>query len=130
MTDQPQTALAQFLAAAKRIEGIPREADGVRRHPDRVADDVSKISIYANHARWNYQTVPLAATEAADRIKAEVAAEFRADAERERDAKLHALAAEMESIRATLPALAAKAAIELGHQSRMLAYEANGGCDV
>lgn len=127
MTDQSQTALDQFLAAAKRVEAIGREADVVRGHPARVAADVGQITIYADSARWNYQKVPPAATEAATRIKAQLQAEFRADAEHERDAKLSALAVEMEAIRAALTSLAARAAIDLGHAARLLKHEADGG---
>lgn len=127
MTDQPQTALSRFLAAAKRIGEIPSDARAARELPARTARDVDRVLIRAEHGySWNEKTPP-AAAEAAQRIKAQVDAEFRADAERERDAKLSALAAELQSIRATLPGLAARAAIELGHQSRMLEHEANGG---
>lgn len=129
MTDQPKTALDQLLDAAKRIEAISSEAKHTRELPQRVAYDVARVQIAVETNRyWNEKT-PAAAMEAAKRIRAQVDAEFQADAEQERDTKLSALAAELQSIRATLPSLAAQAAIELGHQSRMLAYEANGGAD-
>jgi hypothetical protein len=129
MSDQPQTALDQFLATTKRMAAALSEAKDARHIPQRVAYDVDRVLIRVETSHsWN-QSIPPAAAEAAKRIKAQVDAEFRAEAERERDAKLHALAAELQSIRAALPGLAARAAIELGHQSRMLEHEANGGND-
>ncbi|CAM5769958.1 hypothetical protein [Bosea minatitlanensis] len=127
MTDQPKTALDQFLAAAKRIEAIHSDVKSARGIPDRVGYDIDKVAIRVETGSYWNQNIPPLAAEAAKRIKDQVAAEFRADAEHERDAKLHALAVEMETIRAALPSLAAQASIELGHQARMLAYEANGG---
>lgn len=58
---------------------------------------------------------------------AHVKAEMIADAEDRRDDLLRRYAAELEQLRAILPGLAAKLSIEMGHQARMLAYEANGG---
>lgn len=121
------TALATFLATAKRIEGLLASLDGVRRHPDRVMDDVKQVTIYANSARWNYQTVPKAATSAAEEIRDQVAAQFRANAEAERDARLTEIAAELNALRAVLPQQAAAVAIELGHTARILQHEAQGG---
>lgn len=94
MSDQPQTALDQFLATTKRMAAALSEARDARHIPQRVAYDVDRVVIRVEHSHsWN-QSIPPAAVEAAKRIKAQVDAEFRADAERERDAKLHALAAE------------------------------------
>lgn len=125
MTDQPKTALDQFLAAAKRIEGIRGESNSARALINIAIRDVECVTIRADSQFYN--RTPAADTEAAaKRIREMVKAEAVASAERERDAKLSALAAELQAIRATLSSLAAQAAIELGHQARMLAYEANG----
>lgn len=121
------TALATFLATAKRIEALLGSVADARSIPDRIAADVGNITIYADHARWNYREVPVEAREAAERIKDHLAAEYRADGEHERDAKLYAIAAELQALRAILPQQAAAVAIELGHQARMLQHEANGG---
>ena len=126
MTDQPQTALDQFLAAAKRINEIFSEAKDARHIPQRVGYDVDRVVIRVETSHYWNQSIPPAAEAAAKRIKAQVDAEFRADAEHERDAKLHALAVELQSIRAALPSLAATAAIELGRRARALDHEANG----
>lgn len=127
MTDQTQTALDQFLAAAKRIETIFSLAKDARNIPQQVAYDVNRVVIRVETSHYWNQSIPPAAEAAAKRIKAQVDAQFRADAEHERDAKLHALAVEIQSIRAALPSLAASAAIELGKQARALDHEANGG---
>lgn len=126
MTEQPKNALNQFLAAAKRIEAISSETTSAREMPNRVKYDVDKVVIRAEAGRYWNESIPQRAVDVAQLVKDQVHAEFRAEAERERDAKLYALAAELQSIRAALPGLAARAAIELGHQSRMLEHEANG----
>ena len=125
MTDQPKTALDQFLAAAKRIEAIHGEVKHARDIPQRNVRIAGAVAIHST--TWSAPEYQRIAEEAATNLRSELSAKYRAAGEFERDAKLSTLAAELQSIRATLPALAAQAAIELGHQSRMLAYEANGG---
>lgn len=125
MTDQPQTALDQFLAAAKRIHAITIEATSARELPRRHESIAASVRI--DTPSWTIPAEQEMAYAAAKRVRDMIAAEHRAEGEHKRDAKLSALAVELQAIRATLPSLAASAAIELGHQSRMLEHEANGG---
>jgi hypothetical protein len=127
MTDQPQTSLDLFIATVERIKDIRGSVRAVRELPSRVAHDVDRVQITVERGYSYNEKLPAAACDAARRIKAQMEAEFRADAEHARDAKLSALAAEMESIRAVLPSLAARAAIDIGHAARLLKHEADGG---
>lgn len=127
MTDQTQTALDQFLAAAKRIEAISADADRARSLPDRYV--LIAASVQVNTPSWTIPAEQQRAYAAAQRVRDTIAAEHRADGEHQRDAQLNALAAELQAIRAALPSLAASAAVELGRQARALDHEANGGAD-
>lgn len=127
MTDQPQTALDLFLAAAKRVESIIAAASDARSIP-KHQEAIAK-SVRIDTPSWTIPKSQELAYAAAERIRDAIAAEYRAAGEHRRDERLAALAAELQSIRAALPGLAARAAIELGHQSRMLEHEANGGSD-
>ncbi len=127
MSEPNQTALDLFIATVERIKGIRSDARAARELPSRMARDVERVQITVERGYSYNEKLPPAACDAARRIKAQMQAEFRADAEHERDTKLSALAVEMEAIRATLPSLAAKASIEIGHQARLLKHEADGG---
>lgn len=125
MTDQPQNALEQFLAAAKRIEAIAVDALDARSLPERYMRIAASVRIDA--PSWTIPAEQERAHAAARRARDTIAAEHRVEGEHHRDAKLHALAVDLHSIRAALPSLAASAAIELGKQARALDHEANGG---
>jgi hypothetical protein len=116
------TALATFLATAKRIEGLLDQVETVRRLPDAAADGVRGVRIESS-----YYDSSGALAKAAGEIKTRLTAEKRAEGEAARDARLAEIAAELTALRAVLPQQAAAVAIELGHQARMLQHEANGG---
>jgi hypothetical protein len=65
--------------------------------------------------------------ELAKKLAERMSAEERARGERERDILLSKYSAELESLRAILPSLAAKAAVEIGMIARALADEARSG---
>lgn len=116
------TALATFLATAKRIEDLLGSIATVRSLPDDAARAVGGVRIESSY----YDSSGLLA-KAAGEIKLRLAAEKRAEAEAARDARLAEIAAEITALRAVLPQQAAAVSIELGHQARMLQHEANGG---
>lgn len=123
MTDSPKTALATFLATAKRIEDLlGREIVAARQMPYDAARAVGGVRIESSY----YDSSGLLA-KAATEIKTRLTAEKRAEAEAARDARLAEIAAELNALRAVLPQQAATVAIELGHQARMLHHEAEGG---
>lgn len=126
MSEPKQTSLDLFIATVERIKDIRSEANVARNLINVAIRDVECVKVIADSPYYN-RTPTSQTADAAKRIRDQVKAEAVADAEHERDAKLSALAVEMESIRAVLPSLAARAAIDLGHQARMLAFEANGG---
>lgn len=126
---QPATATQQLIAMAQRLTDIANEVRYARELPQRTARDVERVQITVERGYSYNEKIPPVASEAARRIRSQLDSEFRASAERQRDAKLVEIAAELQSIRAALPGLAARAAIELGHQARMLQHEANGGTD-
>lgn len=129
MSDQPQTALDQFLAAGKRIEAILGTHGAVaaaRAIPTNHLNAVQRVQITAGDTYYGRGAAP-ETIEMAKRVREQLTASFVAEGQAARDAKLVEIAAELQSIRAALPSLAARAAIELGHQSRMLEHEANGG---
>lgn len=123
------TALATFLATAKRIEDILKDHGALseaRNMPAVAARRVDEVSITASQPYYNRSPEPetIAATKVLrERLKDELVAA----AEAARDARLAEIAAELQALRAVLPQQAAAVAIELGHQARMLQHEANGG---
>lgn len=116
------TALATFLATAKRIEGLLGALPTVRSLPDAAASAVGGVRIESS-----YYDSSGALAKAAGEIKLRLAAEKRAEAEVARAARLTEIAAELHALRAVLPQQAAAVAIELGHQARTLQHEAQGG---
>ena len=110
VTDQPKTALAQFLELSRRIEAIGEEARAARAMPAMQVRIAESTVIHASS--WNVPEPQRRAEEAARAVKAAVVGRYRAEGERERDAKLCALAAELASLRMVLPNLAARASIE------------------
>lgn len=116
------TALATFLATAKRIEDLLGDVETVRRLPDAAVNAVGGVRIESS-----YYDSSGALAKAAGEIKSRLAIEKRAEAEAARDARLSEIAAELTALRAVLPQQAAAVAIELGHQARMLQHEAEGG---
>lgn len=119
------TALATFLATAKRIEGLLSEVSIARDTPERRASLARSVDIRA--FSWSSPEAQSQAIEAAAQIRTKLVDEYRAEGEAARDARLAEIAAELTALRAVLPQQAAAVAIELGHQARMLQREANGG---
>lgn len=119
------TALATFLATAKRIEGL-LEAAGAARHIPKDRASLARCVEIRTHS-WGNAETQARATEAAARIRTKLVDEYRTEGEAARDARLAEIAAELQALRAVLPQQAAAGAIELGHQARMLQHEANGG---
>jgi hypothetical protein len=119
------TALATFLATAKRIEGLLGELPGVRRIPEnRVA--IAK-SVRIDTPSWTIPKDQEDAHAAAQDLRGRLMAEYRAAGEAARDARLAEIAAEIRALVSVIPQQAAAASIELGHQARMLQHEAQGG---
>ncbi len=86
------------------------------------------ISISARDGRYANEATPEDIAVAKE-IQSELAAKYEAAGSVERDAALIRIASELESLRAILPGLAAKAAIEAGEQARAVAamVAAEGG---
>lgn len=122
------TALATFLATAKRIEAILEKRGDLamaRLMPEIAARRVDEVSITASQPYYNRSPEP--ETVAASKVLRErLKDELVAAAEAARDARLAEIAAELTALRAVLPQQAAAVAIELGHQARMLQHEAEG----
>lgn len=122
-------ALDTFLATAKRIEDILRDHGALasaRAKPAVAARRIDEVSIRAEQPYYNRSPEPETIA-AAKAIREHLKADLIAAAEMERDAKLHALAAELAALAGDLGNQATAARIELGHQARMLEHEANGG---
>jgi hypothetical protein len=120
------TALATFLATAKRIEDLLGDIPRARALPDTAASSASDVEIRPYHYD-DKRPALLNCANAARAIKERLMAERRAEGEAARDARLAEIAAELNALRAILPQQAAAVAIELGHQARMLQHEAQGG---
>ena len=120
------TALATFLATAKRIEDLLGELPRVRDLPAAAAAAVQRVEIRPHD--WD-RSAPnlLSGANAAREIQAALVETRRAEGAAARDARLAEIAREINALRAVLPHQAAAVAIELGHQARMLQHEANGG---
>lgn len=125
MTDQPKTALEQFLATAERVKSLLSAAEEARKLPERRPSIVKSVNIET--PTWTIPESQKIAIEAAKTVRDALVDRYRAAGERERDTKLCALAAELTAIRSVLPNLAARAAIELGVTSRALFAEAQEG---
>lgn len=125
MTDQPKTALETFLATSKRIEALLGDVANARRIPEHRAA-VAK-SVRVDTPSWSIPKDQEDAHAAAQDLRRRLMAEYRAAGEAARDVRLAEIAAELQALRAVLPQQAAALSIELGHQARLLAYEANGG---
>ena len=83
------------------------------------------VSISARDGHWAREAEP-AVIEAAKAIRAELAARNEEQGRAERLAALKAIADELESLRAILPAVAAKAAVEAGTVARSIAELSKG----
>lgn len=129
MTDQPKTALEQFLATAERVNAILGQFGDIsnaRALPGQALRVAEMVDIRPYHHDDRNKGV-LSQANIAREIQKTLADRNRGAAERERDARLCALAAELTAIRSALPNLAARAAIELGVTSRALFAEAQEG---
>lgn len=123
------TALETFLATARRLEAIIGSHGTIaaaRAIPNERLAAVNRVQITAGDTYYGRGAAP-ETIEMAKRVREHLTAGFVTEGEAERDAKLAAIAAEIQALRAVLPQQAAAVAIELGHQARMLQHEANGG---
>lgn len=119
------TALATFLATAKRIECALDNIAAAKRIPEHRAAVAKSVDIRT--PIWSVPAVQAEANEAAEALRSKLIADYRAAGEAARDARLAEIAAEINALRAILPQQAAAVAIELGHQARLLQHEAQGG---
>jgi hypothetical protein len=114
----------KFETLAARIAAIMSDDNGpvarARRLPDECASAINRLRI-------NKEYYPLDDHEKAlgQRVLAEMKRLEHARGDAERRSHLLALSAELESIRAVLPQMAAQLAIEMGARARALAEEAN-----
>lgn len=111
-------SLSEAVGRLRDIESAIKQARGI---PSSAEYQANRCSVYAE--RDGYNPVP---SEIVARVKAAAAAcavQLRIEGEAVRDEKLSAFALEIEAIRATLPALAAKAAISLGEFARDIHQE-------
>jgi hypothetical protein len=118
--------VADLLKAAALIDSITRQhglASAARDLPKRYASQAEQIKLSMSDVSFSERD---AIHKLGSRAVHIVIAQERQRGEMERDALLAKYAAELESLRAVLPHLAAKAAIELGEIARGLADEARG----
>lgn len=123
------TALETFLATAKRIEDLLGTHGEVAKARDIVRDHrnaAGRVKITAGDGYYN-RDGEAETVEIAKRIREQLTADFIAEGEAKRDARLREIAAEIRALVSVIPQQAAAASIELGHQARMLQHEANGG---
>ncbi|CAN7395330.1 hypothetical protein [Neorhizobium sp. LjRoot104] len=97
----------------------------VRQIPGTWARRVEAISISARDGSYAREAKP-EDVEVAKAIRAEMVSRFQTRGIAERDEKLREISARLESLRAILPAIAAKAAVEIGAIARGLEKEASG----
>lgn len=120
------TALATFLATAKRIEDLLGELPRVRDLPAAAARSAERVEI--RPFDWDDKRPDLLSCANAARALQKALVEIkRSEGETARNARLAEIAAEITALRAVLPQQAAAVAIELGHQARTLQHEAQGG---
>lgn len=119
------TALATFLATAKRIETLLGDIGNARRIPEHRAAVANSVRV--GTPSWSLPKDQEVAYAAAQDLRTRLVAQYRATGYAARDARLAEIAAELQALRAVLPQQAAATAIELGHQARLLQHEANGG---
>jgi len=124
------TAIQELAAASASINRMIEETKAARKLPNERARECDLIKIHNGEASsWgsnHYKAPDEVYTRFRDAAK-EFAANERRLAEGERDARLSSLATQAEAIRAVLPQLAAKAAIELGTLARGWKQEAEAG---
>ncbi len=121
------SALKTFLATVEQIEGLLGELPQVRDLPEAAARSAANVDIRPYHHHADARPALLSCANAAREIQKRMVEERRAEGAAARDARLAEIAAELEALRAVLPQQAAAAAIEIGHQARMLRHEAEGG---
>ncbi len=129
MTDSPKTALATFLATTARIQMLLGTHGEVAKARDIVRDHhnaVSRVKITTGDNYYGRDAEP-ETVEFAKRVREQLKADFIAEGEAKRDARLQEIAAEIRALVSVIPQQAAAASIELGHQARMLQHEAQGG---
>jgi hypothetical protein len=124
------SALKNLIAAVGRIKQLSESGQystlaKARALPDEYAREVGGLRVdpwssYGGRPSDNQQKL-------AERLKKRMVDEERTRGKSERDDLLAKYAAELESLRAILPALAAAASVELGTLSRALADEAKNG---
>jgi hypothetical protein len=124
------SALKKLIAAVVRIKQLSESEQystlaKARALPSEYARDVSGLRVdpgpsYGGRPSDNQQKL-------AERLKKRMVDEERTRGKSERDELLAKYAAELESLRAILPALAASACVEVGVLSRALAEEAKNG---
>jgi capsule polysaccharide export protein KpsE/RkpR len=115
------TDIATFYATVQRIERLMNHlSNEAREMPGQYARRVDSLRVSATHySRVSEEQEALAAA-----LQKAMRAKEIARSEAERDTKLREIAAELESLRAVLPGLAAQVSIEMGVTARALVEEA------
>lgn len=120
------SALSDLLYAINRVQTITREGYGeaakARDIPGNAEGEFAYLKIIPAYRDGFSPGVEALV----DALKKQMAGEARERGEERRDAELRKLAAKLESLRDTLPGLAARATIEIGITARALADEAKG----
>lgn len=93
-----------------------------RRLPTEYVDNIKTLKV---EHRYYGNRIPDEHLAAMEQVKTAMCESERARGEADRNQKLLAISAELESLRAILPNLAAKMAIEVGKRARALADEAS-----
>ena len=120
MTDLPKKT-NEFRIIVERIERILKyEVTYQRDLPRQYASNVAGLTI--GDSSWGRPNPD--AVNAAKAVKEAALNAETLRGEKERDAGLRELAAELESLRAVLPGLAASASIEIGEVARAMKEEA------
>jgi hypothetical protein len=121
--------IQKLVEAVQRAEKLSSAssmsiAQRARELPEKYAREAMSLSVEVpgTYGRMTEDQKALSS-----RLKKKLASEERARGERERDELLAGYAAELEALRAILPALAASVSIELGVMARALAAEAKNG---
>jgi hypothetical protein len=116
--------IAELLKVSQRIAHlIDREQYGAVGKANAIPyawkRRVEAISISARDGNWARDAKP-EDIEVAKAIRAELSERYEVAGQRERSAEIAKISAELEHLRAVLPSIAAKAAIEAGVEARAI----------
>jgi hypothetical protein len=113
-------SLTDLIATINRFSEITRLIETARKLPDRYSGEANRIRLDVHDVTYSERDAMVKLGSKAVHI---VIAQERQRGETERAELLLKYAAELESLRAVIPQLAAKSAIEIGAMARSLKEE-------